>query len=356
MAQPSISKLDLLTEPAFTVKDGLITSCNEAANNLFLTPNTDIRSLLQTGKEEYASFESGSLYLTLSVGTSVFEATVHSDEGCHLFILEPPKTSAQLQAMALASQQLRLPLSDMVAAADRLFPSQTLAANESAQKQIAQMMRSLNQMLRLVGNMSDAARYAQSPDTNMVVVDATSVFSEIVEKAAALLTHANITLTYQGPSAPVYLLADAERIERAIYNLISNSAKFSPSGSCIHATLTQSKGLLYFTVTDSGEGLAQQVRANVFNRFGRQPGLTDVRFGVGLGLAIVHATATAHGGTVLLESLPTGTKTTMSLKIRQSSTPMVRSKPLTIDYAGGHDHALIELSDVLPTSAYENLF
>ena len=76
---------------------------------------------------------------------------------------------------------------------------------------------------------------------------------------------------------------------------------------------------LLFTLSDPGERLAQQVQSNVFNRFMRQPGLGDSRFGLGLGLNIVHNTATAHGGTVLLENPPTGgVRITMTLKIRQN--------------------------------------
>ena len=175
----------------------------------------------------------------------------------------------------------------------------------------------------------------------------------MTEKAATLLSQAEVTLLYEGPNVPVYLLADVERIERSIYNLLSNAAKFSPKGSTLRATLTRKKDLLLFTLSDPGERLAQQVQSNVFNRFMRQPGLGDSRFGLGLGLNIVHNTATAHGGTVLLENPPSGgVRITMTLKIRQSKTPIVRG-PYYLDYAGGHDHGLIELSDILPTSAYE---
>ena len=190
----------------------------------------------------------------------------------------------------------------------------------------------------------------------MFAVDATCLFAEVMEKAATLLSGMNITLLYEGPTTPVCLLADGERIERAVYNLISNAVKFSPGGSTIQATLKRKKDLLFFTLTDPGERIAQEAQANVFNRFMRQPGLGDSRFGLGLGLNIVHNTATAHGGTVLLENPPTGgLRITVTLKIRQSTSTVVRS-PYRLDYAGGHDHGLVELSDVLPASAYEKEF
>lgn len=344
--------LDLLTYPAFAVTDGKISYSNESASTLFLLPGTDVFSILQTGKEEYADFSDGHLYLTILVGNSPREATVVSMGGEHLFLLSDSNVSGQLQAVSLAAQQLRMPLSDIVATSNMLLPN-NLKDDPATNQQMAQFSRSLHQLIRLVGNMSDAARYAQEPSANMVTIEATSLFAEVTQKAAALLAQAEVALQCEGPSVPVYLLADAERIERSVYNLISNAVKFSPKGSTIRATLTRKKDLLFFTLSDPGERLAQQVQSNVFNRFMRQPGLGDSRFGLGLGLNIVHNTATAHGGTVLLESPPSGgVRITMSLKIRQNEAPILRS-PYYLDYAGGHDHGLIELSDVLPASAYE---
>ena len=358
MSQSNSAKqmIDLLTYPAFCVSEGKISYCNEAASSLFLLPGTDVFSILQTGKEEYAEFCEGHLYLTVLIGNSTREATVVSVEKEHLFLLSDGSIPSQLQAVSLAAQQLRMPLSDIVATTSMLLPNIDAKKGSATEQQLEQFSRSLHQLLRLVGNMSDAAKYVQEPSANMVTIEATSLFAEVTEKAAALLSQADITLQYEGPSVPVYLLADAERIERSIYNLISNAVKFSPKGSTLRASLVRKKDLLLFTLSDPGERLAQQVQSNVFNRFMRQPGLSDSRFGLGLGLNIVHSTATAHGGTVLLENPPTGgVRITMALKIRQNDKPIVRS-PYYLDYAGGHDHGLIELSDVLPASAYKKEF
>lgn len=355
MSQPDSVKqlLNMLTYPAFTVADGKISNCNEHASALFLLPGTDIYSILETGKDEYANFTEGHLYLTILIGNLPRESTVISLDGTHLFLLSDESLPAQLQTTSLAAQQLRMPLSDIMATMNLLLPKSAANGDPATQKQIAQIYRSLHQMMRLVGNMSDAARYAAEPSANMLTIDATALFAEVMEKAAALLATMDITLLYEGPSVPVYLLADGERIERSIYNLISNAVKFSPSGSTIRAALTRKNSLLHFTLSNPGERLAQEVQSNVFNRFMRQPGLGDSRFGLGLGLNIVHSTATAHGGTVLLESPPSGgLRITMTLKIRQSSATVVRGY-YNLDYAGGHDHGLLELSDVLPLSAYE---
>ncbi len=345
--------INMLTYPAFTVVDGKISYCNEQASSLFLLTGTDIYSILETGKEEYAEFSQGHLYLTILLGSQPREVTVTSMGGVHLFLLSDERIPAQLQAVALAAQQLRMPLSDIVAATNLLSPCSAFKDDPKFQMQMAQINRSLHQMMRLVGNMSDAARYTAEPAVNIVTIDATALFAEVMEKASALIAPMGIHLLYEGPSVPIYLLGDAERIERSVYNLISNAVKFSPKGSTIRASLAKKNALLSFTLFDPGERIAPEAQANVFNRFMRQPGLGDTRFGMGLGLNIVHGTATAHGGTVLLESPPTGgLRITMTLKIRQSASTIVRNH-YVLDYAGGHDHGLLELSDVLPITAYE---
>ena len=111
--------------------------------------------------------------------------------------------------------------------------------------------------------------------------------------------------------------------------------------------------MLYLTVQDSGNGIAQELRSNVHSRFRRQPGLEDTRFGIGLGMVMIRSAASAHGGTVLIDHPDgCGTRLTMSMAIRQDTDSVVRASTLQVDYAGERDHTLIELSDILPSFLY----
>ena len=150
MGQPNSAKqlLDMLTYPAFAVEAGKISYCNEPASTLFLLPGTDIFSILHTGKEEYTEFNEGHLYLTVLIGSSLREATVVDMEGCHLFLLSDGNVSDQLQAVSLAAQQLRMPLSDIVATTSMLLPNIDAKESTATQQQLAQFQRSLHQLLR----------------------------------------------------------------------------------------------------------------------------------------------------------------------------------------------------------------
>ena len=124
-------------------------------------------------------------------------------------------------------------------------------------------------------------------------------------------------------------------------------------GGTIEAELTQTGQFLRLSIQDSGSGIPDCVRGSVFDRYLRQPALEDSRFGIGLGMVLIRSAATAHGGTVLIDQPEgQGTRITMTLAVRQDSDPMVRASVISVDYAGGWDHRLLELADALPPALF----
>lgn len=346
--------LELMIQPAFAVKDGIIVQVNEGARQYFLEAGMQITDLLLTGDGEYHELNEGCLYLTLSVSGVPCGASVRKINGIDIFTLEQDVDQTELQAMALAAQELRMPLSKVMTVADRLFPVTEEAEDPAVKEQIAQINRGLFQILRIVSNMSDAYRYDRQTESQMTVTNITNFIEEIFQYSTELLHYGAKELLFENTAQTVFGLADREKLERAIHNIISNAVKFSARDSKIHARLSRRNNMLYLTVQDEGEGSSQQIQANLHSRFRRQPGLEDSRFGIGLGMVMIRAAAAAHGGTVLISQTEKGgTKLTMSIAINQSTEPLVRSYDLRVDYAGERDHTLIELADVLPYSAYE---
>lgn len=347
--------LDFIIQPAFTVRDGVIDTVNDAAKAYFIEPGTQISELLTTGQAEYRELSEGCLYLTLSLSGVACGASVRRMDDFDLFTLEQESDQAELQAMALAAQELRAPLSNVMAVADQLFPVTDDGNDPDVKVQTAKINRGLYQMLRIVSNMSDAYRYSQQTEPKMAVVDITALMDEIFEQSAYLLRYGGTELCFENLNQRIFGLADREKLERAVHNIISNAVKFSQKGGCVHARLSKRNNMLYLTVQDSGSGISGEMRANVHTRFRRQPGLEDSRFGIGLGMVLIRGAAAIHGGTVLIDHPDgCGTRITMSLAIRQNTDNMVRSGMIHVDYAGERNHGLIELSDVLPGSAYES--
>lgn len=342
--------LSLFPQIAFCAKEDTICFVNEDAARCQLEAGISVRSLLMTGAEEYASFSGGCLYLNVAVSGRACGATVSRIGEYNLFLLEQETEKAELRAIALAAQELRLPLSSIMTVAEELLPE---TSDPAATEMAARINRGLFRMLRIIGNMSDAYRYELEPEACMESRNITAVFEEIFEHSAALLQKSGIRLSYSGLNRPVFCLADKEKLERAVNNLLSNAVIYAPKNSTIQAKLTLNSTLLSLTIQDEGAGFSPETRSNVYERFRREPGIEDGRHGIGLGMVLVRSVATMHGGTVLMQQSPeNGTRVTMTMKLQQSTSALVQSPAFRVDYAGERDHALIELSDVLPPELF----
>lgn len=350
----TIGMLDLIVRPGFCVKDHIIVKVNPAAEALMLAPGTDIRTLLLTGKQEYADFQEGCLYLTLSLGTEAWGASVTKMEDFHVFLLEQEQNRSELQAMALAARELRTPLANVMSTAELLFPMSALQEDPAIRDYAGRMNRGLMQMLRIIGNMSDAHRYATDAGNRMETRDVGKLFQEIFDHSAELLSYVGLKLTFRNLSTSVSCLVDSEKLERSVLNILSNATKFTPKGGSVDCSLTLQGTMLYLQIQDNGSGIADNIKGSIHSRYLRQIGIEDGDFGIGLGMVLVHSTAALHGGTVLVDHPKgQGTRITMTLAIRQNSSGTLRSKLFRTDYCGERDHGLLELSESLPASLYE---
>lgn len=336
--------LELMDRPAFLVRDGIVLLANQAARQRMIATGEPISKYLDQDRQAYEEFSSGCLYLSLSIEQILCGASVIDLENAHLFLLDE-QTEPQLKAFSLAAQQLRLPMNTVFLAAETMDDRQ----------KASQITQSLNQMHRIICNMADAIRYYEQKAFCGEVTDLNQFFAETIEKATTLVRDAGIQLKYTALPQTVTGIADRQMLERAILNLISNAVKFSPKCGTVDIKLTHKGHMLYFTIHDAGEGIDPEIQKTVFTRYLRSPGIEDSRHGLGLGLSVVRSAAANHGGTVLIDRPENGgTRVTMTLDLRPREENLLRS-PIsipTVDYAGGHDHALLELSDVLPPKSY----
>lgn len=349
--------LEALMCPAFIADNGIITQANQSAQQRGIQPETAVEGLIAIGVEEYRQYTNGKLCITLSVQGISYNATVTSNGHYHIFCLETEYVKPELRAFALAAQQLREPLANAMNSAEQLIPCTGIQDDAEAKQQLGQINRSLHQLLRAIGNMSDAAQYASCLSARLQVCDLTSIFRETLEKASALSAQAERTIKYTLPKQIVYGPCDPEKLERAILNLVSNALKYSPKDGTISASVRHSGNKLIFTIQDSGAGVHPSVQSNIFARFLREPGLGDGNEGIGLGMSIVRSVAALHRGTVLLEQpQDEGARLTMTIASNPISDTVLHTPVmLPIDYSGGRDKALLELADVLPTSIFENI-
>ena len=351
MEQINQNLLEMIDRPAFIVQKGIIKDYNQMAKNRQIPLHAPITDLLQEHDESYGRYQGGILYLTLQIGRIRCGATVVRQDGNDIFLLDRDADQAQLQALALAAQQLRVPLSNVMTVADGLLPQ----LQEAPQKEKAsQMYRSLFQLMRLITNMADAERYTGLNAPNFENTELCSFFQETIDKIRTALESTKVGIRFSCPEMPIFTIMDRERMERAVYNLISNAVKFSHAGDEVTITLSKSGTMACLTIEDHGDGIASHVQGTLFHRYMREPAIEDSRFGLGLGMTLVRSVAADHGGTVLLEQKD-GTRVAMTIAIRKEPSSTLRTHKLRIgDYAGGRDLGLLEFSEILPASDYEN--
>lgn len=336
--------LDQLDCPAFLVQDGKITAVNTGAKQRQAEAGMRVHDILLTGVEEYEKFTDGCLHLTIALSNVPFTCTITKLQQGELCVLDEEYINRQLQALALAASYLRIPLSELSLGLSKL--------EAHDEKHLSLANQSMYRLQRIIGNMSDAAVFMNTPPQK-TTQEICSLFQSVLEKAQALLSHSGFQIRYQLPQQPIYCLADPDMLTRAVYNLLSNACKYANPQTPIDITIKRVGQKLYLSICDNGQGVNKDLRSTMFTRYKRQPGIEDPRHGIGLGMAMIHAAAAAHGGTVLVQhSENHGTQITMSLAIEKNSTASVRSPILRPDRYGGQDQALIELSDILPYTLY----
>jgi signal transduction histidine kinase len=154
------------------------------------------------------------------------------------------------------------------------------------------LLSDLDAMGRQVQQLLQLAQVADPQAMRQAAVHPADVARAVLAQLAFKADRGDITLHLQEPPDVLQIDADAGALYVLVKNLVENALDFSPSGSEVRVTVS-AEGL---SVDDQGPGVPVQYRAQVFERFWRLPG--QARPGSGLGLALVHDIAAAHGWTV----------------------------------------------------------
>ncbi len=338
--------LELVERPAFAAKDGRIALVNQAAASRMLAVHDPIAPMLDSAQADaYGEFSGGALYLTLHLPEANVGASVQKIGDYDLFLLGSGAADKGLHTLALAARELRQPLYRILAIADQWTSNHT----EADSARLAALNQGLHQLLRLVGNMTSASDPAVPW---MVLRDVTAVMAELVERAESLCQAAGIRLEFVNHPSAVYSMLDSDMVEQAFYHLLSNAMKRTQSGGTIHMTFTQKDRLMELCVSDPGNGPSHPITGDIFHQYRREPGSESSFYGIGLGMRVIQLAATAHGGAVRLEHLPTGgVCVTMTLAISQKTG--IRTPTLRVESSASRNAGLVQLSELLPTELYD---
>lgn len=349
----STGVLNMFTHPVFQVKNGTVLAANQSAQALQIRENTPVFDLIVSGQEEYQSFDSGSISLTLAIGPVNLIATVVRADGNDYFHLISGNDAPDLQALALASQHLRDPLSNIIALSDSLFALEQGSMDKKKYMRYAQLNQNLHRLLRSVGNMSDV----QSCTERKICMEPLKIADILRETTATVqqqLDSSNYKLKLTVDGSADIGMADRDLLERAAYNLLSNAIRYKDADTEVHVTIRCDKKRVLFTVENSCKDLSPEALETIFFRYRGAPSTANGNNGLGLGIAMVQAAASAHKGSLLVTQPAQGkVRFCLTIPVMQDKSGNFRSPIIRPDYAGGYDRCLIELSDILTASAYE---
>lgn len=345
--------LELVTQPAFLVRDGAVCWGNSAARRL-IPEGTPLFSLMEDGCALFSLWKrEGTLHLPLILGGAEYDAAVQPTEAGDLFVatLRSRELDAAANAAVNVSASMRKPLHAMITAAGTLFDQ--LEDKALPSEPASQLNRSFYQLIRLCGQLSDGGQLLlHRRTTQRVPTKLTQFFDRFVQETRPLIEAAGWSLRYEPPAEYLCADIDAGLLERALYNLLANALTYTPRGGAVALRTQPQDGLLLISVADSGEGIAPEVMPNLLDRFSDYaPG--DSRRGVGLGLSMVREIARLHGGSLMAgRSAEGGTCVTFSISLEPVAIPL-RSNAVQYDYCGELHHGLVELSSVLNASIYD---
>ncbi len=204
---------------------------------------------------------------------------------------------AQREFVADASHELRTPLTSILANLELLQASfERKPPGGEEPEMVESALRSSQRMRRLVGDLLILARADAGRQGARRPCDLAAITEAAAAEVRPLAPEHTISLTVE----PTTVEGNPDELHRVALNLIDNGVRHTPPGSNITVRVFQRDADAILEVADDGPGIPEDMSGQIFGRFVRGSGPADVTgdTGAGLGLSIVRAVATAHGGSV----------------------------------------------------------
>jgi len=204
------------------------------------------------------------------------------------------------------SHEFRTPLSLIIGPVNELLRKEE---PDSDKRRLTQLvLKNAERLLRLVNQILDFRKLeVDSAKLNMTKTDIVKFCEKIYELFTGQAEKKGINFVFQSNIEELEVWIDAEKMETAIYNLLSNAFNFTPDNGKIKFKIKQKNDspdqLLSIKITDSGIGIEQSELEKIFNRFYQSENKNITTKGSGIGLTLVKEFVEMHSGTITVKSI-----------------------------------------------------
>ena len=207
------------------------------------------------------------------------------------------------QFLSVASHELRTPLTALKGQIQLAARRIQRGTAEGVPELVRQADQQVERLTGLVRDLLDVSRIAAG---GFVIERDPVALGALVQRAVDLerATAPNHPIELEMPVDTPTILADRERLEQVLVNLIENARKYSPNTKPIHVRVGVGDGNVTISVQDYGVGIPHEDQRRIFERFHRAGNVDRNVSGLGLGLYIAQQIVQAHVGELTVESTP----------------------------------------------------
>jgi len=212
----------------------------------------------------------------------------------------------KLQFFTNISHEFRTPLTLILGPLEDLIHD--YRGSSAAFKKLKVMQQSASQLLKLVNQLMEF-RKIENQQATLEVAEGNIVrfVYEIFLSFRILANTGNYTYTFNKSSETIKIYFDRDKLERVVYNLLSNAFKFTPDGGEITILIEENETAVLIYVRDSGQGIPPSNLHKIFDRFYQVPDPTyhpEKSRGTGIGLALSKGIVDLHKGSLTVISEP----------------------------------------------------
>lgn len=202
------------------------------------------------------------------------------------------------------SHEFRTPISLIVGPVEKMIVDEP---NKEKREQLGLVKRNARRLLNLVNQLLDFRKLEENESKlHLAEGDIVACIKDVADSFKDVSESKHIRFNFSSALGYCHTMFDQDKIERILFNLLSNAFKFTGKGGEIRVRLEQeSTEKLKIVVSDTGIGMTQEEKLKVFDRFFQGNIQADIlNQGSGIGLSIAREFVKLHGGTIELESEP----------------------------------------------------